>query len=170
MNTLDYTVIAIVLLSIVCGLVRGVILEVLHIAGWVIAFMMAQIFMPVLRPYFSDWISDPGGRTLIAWVTIFLGTLVTTALIANLISGLIRKIGLGTVDRALGAVFGAARGVLLVLLLALAAGFTTFPTTSIWNKAALTPLMEVGALYAKPFLPENLAARLSYRPLTVTKG
>ncbi len=164
MNGLDYALIVIVLLSIVCGLMRGVILEVFHIAGWIIAFIMAQVFMPVLRPYFSDWMIDPGIRTLIAWGAIFLGTLVATALVANFVSGLVRKIGLGVMDRGLGAAFGLARGAILVLLLAVGAGFTTFPATSIWKDAMLAPWMEAGALCVKPFLPENLAARLSYRP------
>jgi membrane protein required for colicin V production len=100
---------------------------------------------------------------VVAWMSIFLFVLVISALIASLISELVRKLGLGGLNRTFGALIGMLRGALVLLVLTLAAGMTRFPQSALWKSAAFTPWLEVAALHARALLPESLASRITFR-------
>ena len=163
MNELDYAVIGVMLLSIIVGAVRGAIREVMNIAGWVIAFILAHSFAANLAAYFADWAVEPVLRLVAAWVVIFLVVLLGVALVSSLVTGLVKKLGLGGLDRGLGAVIGVARGVLVLLVLTLGLGLTKIPQSVMWREAATTPWLEVAALYSRSLLPNSVAARIQYR-------
>jgi membrane protein required for colicin V production len=162
MNELDYAIVAIVFGSLLIGIWRGAIREIVNIAGWVIAFFVAQSFAPELKNYLAEWMADPSVRMVVAWLAVFLIVMIAVSVLGSLISEGVRKLGLGMLDRALGAVVGALRGGLIVLLLTLAAGLTTFPKSPIWKDAALTQWLETMALYVRSELPESLAKRITY--------
>ena len=164
MNELDYAIIIVVLVSLGIGAWRGAIREVINIAGWVTAFILAHAFSTTLAPYFADWMSEPVYRSVVAWIVIFVAVLIFASLLASLLSELVRKLGLSGLDRVLGAMVGLFRGGLVVIVLALAAGMTKFPDSALWKNASLTPPIEVAALYARALLPQSLAAKISYRP------
>ncbi len=163
MNELDYAVIALVAISVIVGIVRGAVREILNVAGWILAFLLARAFAPNLAVYFSDWMAEPAYRVILAWLAIFMLILVISGLLASLISELMRKLGLGGLNRTFGAVIGLLRGALVILVLTLAAGMTTFPQSAMWKNAVVTSWLEVAALHARTFLPENLASRIAYR-------
>lgn len=163
MNELDYAVIAVLLVSVAIGAWRGAVREIINIGGWVLAFILAHTFNSVLAPYFADWMAEPVYRVVVAWLVIFVSVLVFAALLASLLSELVRKLGLSSVDRMLGAIIGALRGALVIIVLALAAGMTKFPQTALWKNAALTQYVEVAALYARALLPQSLASKILYR-------
>lgn len=163
MNELDYAIVVLLAISIGVGVVRGAIREVINIAGWVIAVVLAHTFAATLATYFAEWMSEPIYRLATAWLAIFMATLIVAGLIASLISELVRKLGLGGLDRIVGAAIGAARGGLIILALTLAAGMTRFPQTALWKNAASTAWLETGALHARLLLPDSLGARISYR-------
>ena len=58
---------------------------------------------------------------------------------------------------------GLLRGILVIIVMALAAGMTKFPQSALWKNAALTPPVEVAALYARALLPQSLASKILYR-------
>jgi membrane protein required for colicin V production len=74
----------------------------------------------------------------------------------------VHAIGLGFVDRLLGAVFGVARGALLAVLFALVAGLTALPQRDWWQNSLLGPVLADSALALKPYLPDDWAARLDF--------
>jgi membrane protein required for colicin V production len=164
MNELDYAVIGVMLLSVIVGAVRGAIREVMNIAGWVIAFILAHSFAANLAAYFADWAVEPVLRLVAAWVVIFLVVLLGVALVSSLVTGMVKKLGLGGLDRGLGAVIGVARGALVLLVLTLGLGLTKMPQSALWKDAVLTPWLEVAALYSRSLLPDSVAARIQYRP------
>ena len=163
MNELDYAIIIVVLVSLAICAWRGAIREIINIGGWVVAFILAHAFSASLAPYFADWMAEPVYRQVVAWIVIFVAVLIFAALLASLLSELVRKLGLSGLDRLLGAAIGVLRGVLVVVVLALAAGMTKFPQSALWKNATLTPPIEVVALYARALLPQNLASRILYR-------
>jgi membrane protein required for colicin V production len=163
MNELDYAILAILLVSILVGLLRGAIRELLNIAGWILAFALAYAFAGRLAVWLADWAADPILRLALAWGAIFLLVLVLVALIASLASELMRKLGLGGLNRGLGALVGFVRGLVVLVALALAAGLTRLPQSVIWQEAALTPWLEVAALYSRSLLPDTVAGRIKFR-------
>lgn len=162
MNALDYAVLGICAVSLFIGVWRGAIYEIVNVVGWVAAFIAAQAFAPEFGPYLSDWMTDPSVRMAVAWLIVFIAVTIVFSLVGSLIAEGVRKLGLGLMDRSLGAVVGLLRGGLIVLLLTLAAGLTTFPNATIWKDAALTPWLETMALYTRSLLPESLAKRITY--------
>ena len=92
-----------------------------------------------------------------------MAVLVAAALLRLALSKLLRAIGLGPLDRFLGAVFGVARGVLVVLLCVLIGGLTVLPQQAWWRQAWLAPPLETAVLAAKPWLPAAVAKRIRYR-------
>ena len=163
MNELDYVVIAIAVISVLVGLARGAVREAINLAGWILAALLAHAYAQDLAVYFADWMSEPVFRIALAWLAIFVGILMLAGLLASLVSALVRKLGLGGLNRLLGAAIGVARGAVVLVVLALAAGMTRFPQSGLWKGAATTPTLEVAALHARTFLPENLAAQISFR-------
>lgn len=169
MNELDYAIIVVVLVSLAIGAWRGAIREVINIASWVLAFIVAHAFSTDLAPYFADWMAEPVYRLVVAWIVLFVAVLIFASLLASLLSELVRKLGLSGLDRVLGAIIGLIRGAIVIVVLALAAGMTKFPQSALWRNAALSPPIEVAALYARALLPQNLAARIVYRVPAASK-
>jgi membrane protein required for colicin V production len=84
------------------------------------------------------------------------------AVIGWALARLVRAIGLGFVDRTLGAVVGIARGVVIVVLGVLLAGLTTLPHELWWQNAVLAPPLVTAALSLRPWLPKPFAEKLDF--------
>lgn len=162
MTGLDYAVAGVMAASIAWGLWRGLVREVISLAGWVIAFLAANLFAGPLGETLPASIPRPELRVLVAFLGVFVLTLAVTTLVALLLSKIVRAVGLASLDRTLGAFFGVARGLLIVLAFALLAGLTSLPRHPIWTGAASGNALGQLALAAKPWLPPTFADRLRY--------
>ena len=85
-------------------------------------------------------------RTVIAFSVLFLVILMAVSIAGLLFTKAVRAVGLGLADRTLGGVFGFARGALILLVLALAAGLTALPKEPFWREAKLAPPLETAAI------------------------
>jgi len=167
MTGFDYAVLAIFGLSALLGLWRGVASEVLGLAAWVAAFFAARWWggsAGEMLPRMLSWpLSDPAWRQVSGLVVVFVATLLLFGLARLLFSRLLRAVGLGLADRLLGALFGVARGALLVVALVLVGGMTALPRQAWWAEAWLAPPLETAVLVAKPWMPTAVAHRIRYR-------
>ena len=162
MTWLDYAVLGVFAASLVVGAWRGLVREVLSILGWVIAFLAANLLAGPLGQHMPQAIPSPELRVAAAYVAVFIASLVVTTLLSLLLSKIVKAAGLGGVDRALGVIFGAARGVLIVLAAALLAGLTSAPRQPFWKDSASGQFLVRAALIVKPVLPQTFAERMSY--------
>jgi membrane protein required for colicin V production len=162
MSVFDAVVIGVVVLSMALAYMRGVTRELIALLAWVIGFFAAVAFSPLVGAMLPELGGSPVVRYLVAFVAILIGALVLGALVAWPLASVIRKAGLGFVDRFLGAIFGIARGVVLVMAFVLFAGLTTLPRQDWWQNAALAPPLAVAAMSLHPWLPAEWAMRLDY--------
>jgi membrane protein required for colicin V production len=162
MTEFDYAVLGILVLSALFAAWRGLVREVLALAGWVAAFLAAVLYSGNVATMLSPSLGGSGLRYLAAFALVFVGTLIVFALIAWALSKFLRAIGLGFLDRFLGAVFGLARGLLIVVALVLFAGLTTLPKRDWWREAMLARPLETAVLAFKPWLPLGFARQLHY--------
>jgi len=157
MNWADYAILAVLLLSVLMGLWRGFIGEVLALLCWILAFWVAWMFGPALAEHFSASISTPSVRVLLGYALCFITVLIAGAIVAFLMRKLVEGSGLSGSDRLLGMVFGLVRGFALVTLVVLLMGFTPFRRDPWWNESRLMPNFEVGARWLSHRLPAELA-------------
>jgi len=162
MTWFDYALIAIIGLSVLLAVFRGVVREITALAGWVAALILSGLFAQEL----AQWL--PAGlshllRAVIAYLAIFLGVLLLSGVIGLLLAKLFHAAGLGFTDRAVGALFGFVRGAVIVFVAVMLAGLTGLPKKPFWREAALSGPIETVVLAAKPVLPKDLAQRIRYR-------
>ncbi len=163
MTLVDYGVIVILAASVAFAIWRGVVREALSLLSWVIAFFVAKLYAPSVAGWFASLTHNESARIGAAWATIFIVVLIVVGIVGLLLSGTLKAIGLGGLDRFLGALFGVARGLAMVTLIALLAGMTSLPKTEEWRKAASRPLVESMAVLARSYLPEPLPGYVQFR-------
>ncbi len=155
MTVFDYLVLFILITSIIVGTMRGLVKEVLSLASWVIAFLVANAYgvkLASLLPF-----AEQSVRLIVAFVALFIGVHLLMWMLSMAIDSLIKASGLKLVDRGLGSLFGAARGCVIVLALMLVGGMTRLPQQDFWKQAKLRPIAEATALTIKPYLPGSFA-------------
>ena len=137
LNWADWTLIVIILFSSLMSLRRGFVKEALSLATWVVAFVVARSFHPNLQTLLADSINEPVLRTIAAFTTLFIGTLLVGAGINFIVGALIRLTGLSPIDRILGVVFGLARGVILALVMVAVVRLTPFEQSEWWQNSVM---------------------------------
>ncbi|HKO87556.1 MAG TPA: CvpA family protein [Burkholderiales bacterium] len=162
MTWVDYAALAVLGLSILIGLWRGLVREVLSLVGWVAALFLAAQFAPSVALWLPQDFITPLGRQLIAAVGIFVVISLIAGLIALLVAKAVHAVGLGLIDRSMGAIFGLGRGLLVLLVCTILIGLTGFVKSAVWRDAALSGPFETAALALRPYLPQAIAARMRY--------
>lgn len=162
MTILDYVVLGIIFVSILVSIMRGFVREILSLAGWVIAFMTAGSFAGQFEPMLPSSITGESLRILIAFVVVFISVLLVMMLVTMLLSSAIKSVGLGFIDRLLGAFFGFLRGFVVVMILVLIAGLTGLPKQPFWQQALLNRPLETAAMEIVAWLPNEISQRISF--------
>ncbi|HTH95064.1 MAG TPA: CvpA family protein [Rhodocyclaceae bacterium] len=162
MTVFDYAVLGVIAASLLLGLWRGVVSEILAIAAWVLAFFVAREFAASVSGFFAGLLHDRNVQYLAGFAAVFVGVLVVVGIVRLAVSFLLRAVGLGLIDRLLGSIFGVARGVLIVLIAVMLGGLTPLPKASWWQDAMLAPPLETAVLALRPWLPAAMAQKIRY--------
>jgi membrane protein required for colicin V production len=162
MTVFDYLVLGVVGLSILLSVLRGFVREILALVGWVAAFFVAKIYTLQLAPLLPQSIPGESLRLLAAFLILFLTTLLVSSLLAIALAEVFRKIGMGWLDRLLGALFGLARGVIIVGVVVMLCGLTALPREESWRNAMFSAPLEALVLTAMPWMPQGIAKHVKY--------
>lgn len=160
MTLFDFGVIGIVLASLVLGLFRGLVYEVLSFLGWPVAYFLSKLFAGTIAPMMP--ITQESMRIAVAYVVVFIAGLIAWSLVVFLLTKIIKAIGLGGIDTFLGGLFGVLRGAMIVVALACLAGLTDIPKQPFWRQASMSKTVESFAVWAKTYLPESVAQRVQF--------
>jgi membrane protein required for colicin V production len=145
----DIVIPGIIAISALFSLMRGFVREALSLAGWVAASWVALTFAKDFADLLLTGISAPSLRVVVSFTILFVVTLVVAALVNRLAGTLVSKTGLSGTDRMIGMIFGVTRGVLVVAVLVLLAGFTTMPQDPWWQQSALIDVFHKLALWLR---------------------
>ena len=162
MTLFDYLTLFVLLASVVISTTRGVVREVLSLASWVAAFVVANLYGESLAQLLPDAVPGALTRLIIAFVVLFIGTRLLMGLLILMCESLIKASGLSFVDRSLGSLFGFARGLLIVLVTVILCGMTAIPQQPFWKDAMLSPYAESAARSVRPFLPDEFARHVQF--------
>ena len=162
MTALDIAVIGVLVLSTAWGVWRGLVREVISLAGWIGAFLVANYLADPLANALPGSISNPDVRVIVAFVAIFVVTLTLATLVALMVSRALKASGLAGLDRTLGGLFGVARGLLIAIAFAIGAGLTSLPQNPMWKQSFSGPMLGRTVGQLEPWLPPALYSRLRY--------
>jgi membrane protein required for colicin V production len=157
---IDIALVGILLLSVVVGLVRGFVFELLSLAGWIAAWFAAQWFAPLVAPHIP--VGAPGSALNLgaAFAITFIVALVVWALVSQLVRLLIHATPLSIPDRLLGAVFGLVRGVVLLLAVTTVVGFTPLAKSAAWQQSRGATALHAALAALLPLLPPQVSKHL----------
>lgn len=157
---LDWICIAVLVISLLVGAWRGLVVEVVSVASWVAAFVLAQWFAPDA----AAWLPMAGAgepvRYAAGFVVVFVATLFAGALIGFVVSKLLSAVGLGAINRALGALFGVLRGVVLILAATVVVGMTPWKSSPVWQESVGVHWATAALGQIKPVLPQEFGKYL----------
>jgi membrane protein required for colicin V production len=162
MTWLDYAVLIVLAASILWGVWRGLVHEVVSVASWVLAFLAANMFAGPIGEALPTSMLTSEARVLVSFVAVFIVTLIVCTVVGHLLSKMTKVAGLGPLDRTLGGVFGLARALVILLAFALLAGLTALPRQPAWRDSVSGESLAQGALALRPWLPRSFAGRLRY--------
>ncbi|MES2889337.1 MAG: CvpA family protein [Pseudomonadota bacterium] len=152
---------SILLLSVVVGCMRGLVFEVMSLAGWVVAYAVAVWFAPQWAP--SLPIGRPGSavNTLAAYSAVFLGVLIVWGLTATMLRWLIHATPLSVIDRLFGGFFGLLRGALILLCVTTAVAFLPWSQSATWRTSPSAQWLNEALLTLRPWLPIEMSRFMS---------
>lgn len=162
MTLFDYLVIFVLLASVVISTMRGLVKEMISLASWIVAFVVANAYGAPLAQMLPEMVPGEVVRLILAFIVLFIGVRILMGLLGMAVDALIKAGGLSLADRGLGGLFGLGRGLVIVLAAVILCGMTTIPQQDFWKNALLSPLAETGARTVKPFLPAAFSQHVQF--------
>jgi membrane protein required for colicin V production len=157
---LDWIFLAVLLVSLLLGALRGLVYEVVSVLAWVAAFIAAQW----LAPLATGWLPLGGAPEPLRYAAAFTLVFVVAAFLGGIAAWGLRKLveaaGLRPVDRTLGAAFGLVRGVVLLLAAAVVANMTPVRSEAWWTESMGAEVSTAALKGMKPVLPERFGQYL----------
>jgi membrane protein required for colicin V production len=143
-TTADWAIIVVLGLSILLSLWRGFVREAASLAGWIAAFVIANMFVIEMATLLTQWITNVTGRYVAAYAILFAGTLVMAGLVGKMGAQVVRATGLTLLDRLLGTAFGFARGLIIVLVVVYLLRHLAPPQNLVWlDQSQLMPHVDM---------------------------
>jgi len=158
----DYFILAIITISALLSLWRGFFKEALSLVTWVAALWFAMLYFDDFGGYLSQWIETPSVRGWVAFAILFVAIVIAGGVVNFLVGKLVEKSGLSATDRALGMVFGVARGAVIVSVLVMLAGLTSVPQDPWWSESLLLAHFQDMAMWLRSFLPVSIQENIQF--------
>jgi membrane protein required for colicin V production len=160
MNWVDWALLVVLVLSVLLGIWRGLVYEVLSVAGWVLAFFAAQAYASTVAEWLPMAQFAPALRLAAGFALVFITTAFACGILSWMIKKMVASVGLRPVDRVLGGAFGVARGVLILLGLTVVVSMTPLHTEPVWQASPVAAMLSHGLDAIKPVLPLSVGRYL----------
>ena len=157
LNILDIVIIAIITISGLVGIFRGLLREIMSLIGWIVSAWLAWRFASEFASVFDSVIQSADVRKAAAFISIFLLSLVLFALLSYFISKIMNKSPLRGMDRTLGMVFGLLRGAIIIAVLVVLIQSTQFAKESWWLGSMLKDYFLALAAYGMATMPAEVS-------------
>ena len=152
---LDWVFLSVLTMSLLLGVWRGVVYELLSLAVWVAAYVGAQTYGSEASELLPLAGAGEKIRLMVGFVAVFIVTIFVGGLIVLLIKRLVAAVGLSAFDRALGAGFGLIRGLLVLMVACVVISLTPFKTSTFWRESIGVMWITQVFKGIEPFLPHE---------------
>lgn len=160
LGTVDLLLLGVLILSAAVGLWRGLVFELMSLAGWVVAYVAAQALSPQVGELLPMGTPGSAMHQAAAYFITFVAALLAWALLARLVRTLVHATPLTVPDRLLGAGFGLLRGLVVLLAVATLVAFTPVARSPAWMQSRGAGLLGILLQGLKPMLPEEVSRHL----------
>ncbi|MEY4082804.1 MAG: putative colicin production protein [Pseudomonadota bacterium] len=157
---IDIVFVVVLLASTLLSFLRGLVQEVASLAIWVLALVGGSKLASLAAEPFAELLSEPIRLTL-GFVLVFLLILLLGRLVSMALRELMKATGATVLDRLLGSLFGLARGLIIMAVLAVLAAMTSLPGQPAWTQSLSRPVLDWSIRLAAPWLPDFVASRVS---------
>ena len=162
----DWSLLAVLGASVLVGLWRGLVFELMSLVGWMVAYGAATLYSAQVAPYLPFGPSSTSGMSGsalqhgMAFAVTFIAVLIVWSILASLLRLLIRATPLTLIDRVLGAGFGLLRGAVLLLVVATLVAFTPAKASQAWQDSHGAAWLRTALSSVKPLLPVEVVRHL----------
>jgi len=139
MIAVDYIILAILIISSIMGLVRGLLREAIAVITWVLAIVLAWSFATSLEPLLGGVLVGSPYRIWVARIIIFVGVLLLGSAVSVVLGHYVRVSMFAGMDKFLGFVFGIVRGVVIVGAFTIAIQALRMDEDPRWKNSRLMP-------------------------------
>ena len=157
---IDIIMLIFVAISILIGIYRGFVKEVLSVTAWVLAAFVAFRFGQQASVYIKPYISQEPLALAVAYVAVFLVALIAFSIVGHIVSQIFASSGMSGFDRSLGSVFGVLRAAIVVAILILVGRFMAMDQQQWWLDSEFLPHFEPLVEWIKAFLPEDIIRKI----------
>lgn len=134
---IDIAIIGVIGLSVLTGLFRGFVKELVALCTWILAIWLGFKYSHDLDPWLQSYIQEQSARTAIAFIIVLFATLLAGGVVNAILSFILKRAGLSGTDRTLGMGFGFLRGVFIVALIMVGIKMTSLPYQEYAQKSTL---------------------------------
>ncbi len=160
MPWIDIAIIVFFAISILIGIYRGFVKETLSVTSWALAAFVAFQYGERASVYIKPYINQEPLDLAIAYVAVFLISLIVFSVISHIISQIFESSGMTGVDRSIGSIFGAVRAAVIVVILILVGRFMAMDNQQWWMDSGFLPYFEPLVEWFKSFLPVDIVAKI----------
>jgi membrane protein required for colicin V production len=160
MNFIDYLILGIVLLSLFVGYFRGFLGEAISLISWLGGLWLAWHYAHLIEPHLGGLIAKPPLSTWAARALMLLAVLVIGWIISGIVAYFANQSGISLMlDRLLGMLFGAIRGMVLVAVFVMLAKQVQLDRTSWWQDSRFMPIASEVSDWVKGFADSAVSER-----------
>ncbi|MDF1678602.1 MAG: CvpA family protein [Legionellaceae bacterium] len=156
LHWVDYGIILILTLSVLTGLIRGFVRELIALCVWVTAIWVGYTYSPEVSPFLRGYLHDGALRTTISFILLLLVTLLVGGLVSTALSFILNRSPLKGTDRLLGMGFGLVRGTFIVALLIGVVNLTSLAKESEFKQSQLYGRFKPVSDWMFGFMPQVL--------------
>jgi membrane protein required for colicin V production len=142
MNFIDWFIIAVIALSSLLGLIRGLLRESIALVAWLLGLWLAWTFSYVVEPHLGGMLAEPQVRVWVARLIILFAVLLLGSLVGVILAYFVRHSPFGTLDRGFGVLFGLLRGMVMIGLGVIAGQLFALDAEGWWQASGLMPAAE----------------------------
>ena len=137
MTTIDFVILGVLMISFFVGIWRGLVKEGISILAWVSSFFISITFVSELSEILSESIGSQLISFPLSFFFLFVGTMMFFSLISFLMNEVVRVSGLKGIDKLLGALFGLAKGTIIVAVVCVVSRFFAPQTYALWYETSI---------------------------------
>ncbi|MDO4641034.1 MAG: CvpA family protein [Neisseria sp.] len=160
MSTFDILAATVIALCMMISMMRGIITEMAALFSWIVSFIAARMFGRSFADAFLTSIQPYVFSVAVGFILVFAAAWLVQYLLRSILTAIVGSFGLGGINRLLGGMFGAIKGILVVTFIVLVCSFTDLPKTADWKQSVSAPYFESLAATALPALSDYMTEKL----------